>query len=104
MSPTTAEPRLADNADRIRRREDGAVGGTPVKIRRWLDDEGRHVFKQIDVTGRRRLLQRVRRFGARELEALLAEQGCRVIHRAGDYDGGPVGPDAPRVLLAGQVP
>lgn len=95
------------NADQIRRnlvrREDGAVDGTPVQIRRWLDDEGRHVFKQIDVTGRR-LLERVRLFGAGELEAMLAEQGCRVIHRAGDYDGGPLAPDAPRVLLAGRVP
>jgi len=85
------------------RREAGAVNGTPVTIRRWLDDEGRHVFKQIDVTGRR-LLERVRLFGAGELEAMLAEQGCRVVHRAGDYDGVPLGPDAPRVLLAGQVP
>jgi len=95
------------NARQIRRnlvrRETGAVDGTPVTIRRWLDDEGRHVFKQIDVTGRR-LLERVGLFDAAELEAMLAEQGCRVVHRAGNHDGGPLGPDAPRVLLAGQVP
>jgi hypothetical protein len=42
------------------------------------------VFTQIDVTGRR--------------------LDCRVIHRAGDDAGGPLSPDAPRMLLAGQVP
>ena len=95
------------NADQIRRnlvrREEGTVEGRPVTIRRWLDDEGRHVFKQIDVAGRR-LLERVRLFGAAELEAMLSDQGCAVVHRAGDYDGAPLSPDAPRVLLAGRVP
>jgi hypothetical protein len=61
------------------------------------------VFTQIDVTGRRSM-ERVRPFGAGELETMPAEPDCRALHRAGDDDGAPLGPDAPRVLLAGQVP
>lgn len=84
MSPTTAKPRPAGGY------EDG----------RWLDDEERHVFNQIDVTGLW-LLERVRLFGAGELEAMPTDDGC---HRTGDCDGGPPGPDAPQALLAGRVP
>lgn len=95
------------NASQVRRhlvrREAGLIEGREVAIRRWLDDESRHVFKQVTVDGRR-LLERVRLFEPAELEAMLDRQGCRVQHRAGDYDGGPLGPDAPRVLLVGQVP
>ena len=94
------------NAAAVRRSlvpsEAGAIEGRAVQIDRWFDPAGRHVFKRITVDGRR-LVERVRLFEAGELEAMLGGLGCRVVHRAGDYDGGPLAPEAPRALLAGQV-
>jgi hypothetical protein len=44
----------------------------------------------------------VRLYGAEELAALLTDAGLRIVARFGDYDGGPLGADAPRVILVGR--
>jgi SAM-dependent methyltransferase len=84
--------------------ETGELGGRPVQIHRWLDPAGQYVFKSITTDdGGRRFVERVRLFTAGELERLLLGAGCRVTHRLGDYDGGALHADSPRVILVGQV-
>jgi SAM-dependent methyltransferase len=84
-------------------REDGELAGRTVQIHRWLDPAGQYVFKSITTDDGRRFVERVRLFTAAELEQLLHAAGCRVTHRLGDYDGGALRADSPRVILVGQV-
>ncbi|HEU5218749.1 MAG TPA: class I SAM-dependent methyltransferase [Gemmatimonadales bacterium] len=84
-------------------REDGDLGGAAVRIDRWLDPAGEYVFKSITTPDGRRFVERVRLFSIPELERLLTAAGCTIRHRFGDYDGGPLVPRSPRVILAGQV-
>lgn len=84
-------------------REEGELAGRPVRIHRWLDPAGQYVFKSITTDDGRRFVERVRLFSAPELERLITAAGCPITVRLGDYDGGTLGPDSPRVILAGQV-
>lgn len=84
-------------------REDGDLGGDPVRIDRWLDPAGEYVFKSITTTDGRRFVERVRLYSAPELERLVTLAGCVIQHRFGDYDGGMLSLEAPRVILAGRV-
>ena len=84
-------------------REEGEMNGEPVRIDRWLDPSRRHVFKSITLADGRRFVERVRLFTAAELERFLEAAGCGVSIRLGDYDGGVLEADSPRVLLAGRV-
>jgi SAM-dependent methyltransferase len=70
---------------------------------RWLSIDGRFVCKIVKLADGRRLEERVRLFAPAELEGLLRDAGVRVVHRFGDYDGGPLRLGAPRTLLMGQV-
>ncbi len=70
---------------------------------RRLSRDGRFVCKIVKLADGRRLEERVRLFAPGELEALLRESGVAVVRKFGDYDGGPLRPDAPRTLLIGQV-
>ncbi|NOT08616.1 MAG: methyltransferase domain-containing protein [Gemmatimonadales bacterium] len=83
--------------------EEGVLAGSPVRIDRWLDEGGEHVFKSITTSDGRRFVERVRLFTSEELALLLSAAGCAVSHRFGDYDGAPLAADSPRVVLAGQV-
>jgi len=100
------------NAEQVRRSlqlsEQGkgrAGGGTSERrsgprVTRRIGPDGRFVIKEIELRGRARSFQeRVRLYGADDLEALLAGAGLRVVARFGDYDAGAPGPDAPRVIL-----
>jgi hypothetical protein len=93
------------NADEVRRtlRRDSDVitdGGAAARVRRRFSEEGRYVMKEIELRVRNRSFQeRVRPFGAQELEALLREAGLDVTDRFGDYDGRPTAADAPRAIL-----
>jgi SAM-dependent methyltransferase len=84
-------------------REDGDLGGEPVRIDRWLDPAGEYVFKSITTSDGRRFVERVRLFTPPELERLISLAGCAIRFRFGDYDGGALSPDSPRAVLAGQV-
>lgn len=94
------------NAEQVRRSlevhearqsEEGAV-----RITRRIGSDGRFVIKEIELRDEGRSFQeRVRLYSADELESLLAEAGMPVAARFGDYEGGPAGPDAPRVILVG---
>jgi SAM-dependent methyltransferase len=85
------------------RQEAGMLAGQPVEIDRWLDGAGEHVFKSISTADGRRFVERVRLFELADLERLLGLAGCSVRHRLGDYDGGPLAADSPRVILLALV-
>ena len=75
---------------------------TDVRVTRRIGADGRFVIKEIELRDEgRRFQERVRLYGADELAALLTDAGLRVVARFGDYDGGPAGPTAPRVILVG---
>ena len=73
-----------------------------VRVTRRLGEGGRFVIKEIELRDEgRRFQERVRLYGADELAALLTDAGLQVTARYGDYDGGPAGQTAPRVILVG---
>lgn len=73
-----------------------------VQVTRRIGADGRFVIKEIELRDEgRRFQERVRLYSADELAALLSDAGLRVTARFGDYDGGPAGPQAPRVILVG---
>ncbi len=95
------------NAARVPRdleaREEGRLGERPVQIHRWLDPAGEYVFKSITTADGRRFVERVRLFDPVELERLITAAGCTVRQRLGDYAGGALTEESPRVILVGQV-
>jgi SAM-dependent methyltransferase len=73
-----------------------------VQVTRRIGADGRFVIKEIELRDEgRRFQERVRLYSADELAALLGDAGLRVTAQFGDYDGGPAGPKAPRVILVG---
>jgi hypothetical protein len=68
-----------------------------------VDPPREYVFKSITTEDGHRFVERVRLFAAGELEHLCTEAGCTVRHRLGDYDGAPLAPDSPRVILVAEV-
>lgn len=79
-----------------------AEGESDVRITRRIGPDGRFVIKEIELRDEGRTFQeRVRLYSADELAALLTDAGLRIEGRFGDYDGGPLRPDSPRVILVG---
>jgi SAM-dependent methyltransferase len=71
-----------------------------VRVTRRIDDNGRFVIKEIELRDEgRRFQERVRLYAPDELVAMLADAGFEVTGRFGNYDGGPLEPSAPRVIL-----
>jgi len=93
------------NADQVRRTielNDQGSSLRSVRVTRRIEEGGRFVIKEIELHDEgRRFEERVRLFGADELAALLTDAGLRVAAQFGNYDGGPAGPDSPRVILVG---
>jgi SAM-dependent methyltransferase len=94
------------NARAVRRRlvprETQRVNGTDVLVDRSVSPDGRYVCKTIQAEGGRRFTERVRLFGAEEIEAMLAAAGVAVVDRLGDYDASPLLPSSPRTILIGR--
>ena len=67
-----------------------------------MSPDGRYVCKTIRAAGGRQFSERVRLFGAQEIEAMLADLHVTVEHRFGDYDAAPPTPESPRTLLVGR--
>jgi len=93
------------NAEQVRRalelRDEGSSLRS-ARVTRRIEEGGRFVIKEIELRDEgRRFEERVRLYDTDELAALLSDAGLRVAARFGDYDGGPTGPDAPRVILVG---
>ena len=98
------------NADRVREtlvpRDERRIGDRRVVQTREI--VGDTVIKHIRVFdegttagGERRFEERVRLYGAAELDAMLAAEGLRVDGRYGDYAGAPVDAAAERLILVG---
>ena len=85
--------------------EERCISSQHVVIERRIVEDGRYVLKEMHLLDDgRSFLERVRLFAPDELVQLFEEAGLVVRHRFGDYDGGPAGPDAPRLILMGVVP
>jgi SAM-dependent methyltransferase len=79
------------------------LNGTDVRVARSVSPDGRYVCKTIEAPSGRRFSERVRLFGAEEIETMLADAGVAVRHRFGDYDASTPRPDSPRTILLGQT-
>src|SRR5262245_22495811 len=93
------------NAEHVRRtlKLGERTAGRAVRVTRRIDADSRFVIKEIELRDEgRRFEERVRLYGAEELAALLTEAGLRIVARFGDYEGGPLNADAPRVILVGR--
>jgi len=84
-------------------RETQRLNGTPVEVERSVSPDGRYVCKTIRTGGGRRFTERVRLFGAGEIEAMLGAAGLILRERYGDYDASPLLPHSPRTILFGQA-
>ncbi|HTO73521.1 MAG TPA: hypothetical protein VMJ30_06865, partial [Gemmatimonadales bacterium] len=77
--------------------ESTVLGTTLVQIGRRIEEGA--VIKTIETGDGRRFVERVRLFREGELIAMMRQAGLMVRSTAGDYDGGPVTPGSPRVIL-----
>jgi SAM-dependent methyltransferase len=84
-------------------RETRRLNGADVEVERSVSPDGRYVCKTIRTSMGRRFSERVRLFGADEIEAMLAAAGVTVRERYGDYEATPLLPDSPRTILLGQA-
>jgi SAM-dependent methyltransferase len=92
------------NAEHVRRtlRVPEQAASRDVRVTRRIDGDSRFVIKEIELRDEgRRFQERVRLYGAEELESLLSDAGLHIVARFGDYDGRPLSPEAPRVILVG---
>jgi hypothetical protein len=92
------------NSEHVRRtlKAPEQAASRDVRVTRRIDGDSRFVIKEIELRDEgRRFQERVRLYGAEELESLLSGAGLRIVARFGDYDGSPLGPEAPRVILVG---
>ena len=88
------------------------VEGMEVEQRRWItgdpSEAGAHVRinKQVRIRedgAERSYDESVRMYTLEELEAMMDRAGLKVTQTYGDFDGRPVGGDAPRNILIGQA-
>jgi SAM-dependent methyltransferase len=84
-------------------RETQRLNGMDVEVERSVSPDGRHVCKTIRTADGRRFSERVRLFGAAEIESMLAAAGVTVRLRFGDYDASPLLPHSPRSILLGRT-
>ena len=80
-----------------------ALSGSTVQISRSVSPDGRYVCKTIRTPSGKRYRERVRLFDPEHMRAMLEQGGVTVRHQFGDYDAGPLTPQASRTILIGQV-
>lgn len=100
------------NADRVRatlpHRDEVELAGRRVVQTRELVGGGAVVEKRIEIydPGHRRprvFHERVRLYGAGQLCDMMLRAGLQPVQLFGDYDGGPLTPEAPRAILIGRA-
>jgi ubiquinone/menaquinone biosynthesis C-methylase UbiE len=82
--------------------ESRTSAGRQYRIRRWWNPASRRVEKLIEVRrggSTETFRESVRAYTPAELARLFEESGLRVEATWGDFDGGPVGSDSPRLIL-----
>lgn len=91
------------NATFVRRKlvpeEVTELAGTPVRISRWLERDGRYVMKRMAIPDGRHYTERVRLLEPGQLEAMIAAAGAHVRLGFGGYGGEPPAETAPRTIL-----
>ena len=94
------------NPEQVRRRlvphEVMVVDGAKVRVTRAVSPDGHYVSKTIDTPAGRRFTERVRLFGADEIDGMLSRAGVAVRRRFGDYNAAPHDEHSPRTILIGQ--
>lgn len=83
--------------------EETTLGAQAARIERRLEGDQRFVVKTITLEDGHQFVERVRLLSADALRAMLAHRGATVKHEFGTYDGGPLTPRSPRVILMAQV-
>ena len=80
--------------------EELTMGGRRVSVSRWISEDGKYVFKNMDLVDEgRSYRERVRLFEHEDLELLLSDAGLNVRERYGSYQGDALADSSPRVLF-----
>ncbi|MEO8189653.1 MAG: methyltransferase domain-containing protein [Acidobacteriota bacterium] len=82
--------------------ESRAMGGREYRIRRWWNEETRRIEKEIEVrrdSSTETFFESVRAYSAEELTGMFEKAGLEIEATWGDFDGNPVGPDCPRLIV-----
>jgi SAM-dependent methyltransferase len=78
------------------------IGDQIVEQRREISEDGRYVIKRICLRGTgQEFTERVRLFDPGDLSAMMVAAGFTVTASLGGYDGAPLTPTSPRVMLFG---
>jgi SAM-dependent methyltransferase len=72
-------------------------------VTRRLSDDGRYVVKTIRFPADRTYTERVRLLSPQDLQTMFMAAGLTVERTFGNYDGGPLGPGAPRAIVVGRA-
>jgi SAM-dependent methyltransferase len=83
-------------------RTEAELAGQRVAITRRLTDGERYVVKEIRTMDGRCYTERVRLFDAGDLDEMMQAVGLDTVARFGDYGGGALAADSPRVILLGR--
>lgn len=82
-------------------------GGREYRIRRWWNAETRRIEKEIEVRragSTETFRESVRAYTADELTSMFERVGLWVASTWGDFDGSPLGPDSPRLIVLARKP
>ena len=78
------------------------IGNQTVEQRREISSDGRYVIKRICLRGTgQEFTEQVRLFDPADLSAMMVAAGFEVTTSLGNYDGAPLTPTSPRVMLFG---
>ncbi len=81
--------------------------GREYRIRRWWNADSKRIEKQIEVrrgASTEMFHESVRAYTAEELTRMFERAGLRIESTWGDFEGRPVGPDCPRLIVLAQKP
>jgi hypothetical protein len=74
----------------------------PVRVDRWISDDGRFVHKTITTSDQRQFRERVRLLDADGLTAMFRTAGLTTRAILGTYQGDPYTEESPRFIFMGQ--
>jgi len=87
--------------------ESRSTGDRDYRIRRWWDGENLRVQKEIEVRrggSTETFRESVRAYTAEELTEMFRGAGLAVENLWGDFDGSPLAPDSPRLIVLARKP
>jgi ubiquinone/menaquinone biosynthesis C-methylase UbiE len=87
--------------------ESRSSGGREYRIRRWWNGQTRRIEKEIEVrrgASTETFRESVRAYTAEELTRMFERAGLRIESTWGDFEGNPVGPGCPRLIVLARKP